>query len=123
VRPEGELGEVGFEAVEIGAEDAGFEEIADEFAVLFRADQARGFKFLHVMRKGRGADFDAVADVGAGDGVILCAQFLQNFIAPRIGQSASDALNLIFRELGGAFWRRHIDIDAFGDDSGSGGLL
>ncbi len=38
-----ELGKVGLEAVEVGAEDVGLGEVVDELAVFFGADEARYF--------------------------------------------------------------------------------
>jgi hypothetical protein len=44
-----ELGEVGLEAVEVGAEDVRLGEVIHELTVFFAADQAGGLEFFHVV--------------------------------------------------------------------------
>jgi hypothetical protein len=89
-------GEVGLEAVEVGAEDAGLGEVIHALTLFFGADETGGFELFHVMGEGWGADVDVLAEVTTGGGTGLGAEFFQDLVTARVGEGAGDQLDLIF---------------------------
>ena len=90
------LGEVGLEAVEVGAEDVRLGEVIHELTHFFGANQAGGFKLFHVVREGGGRDVDAVAHAATGGAGALRADFLEDLVAARVSEGAGDLGELVF---------------------------
>ena len=90
------LGEVGFEAVEVGAQDVRLGKVVDELTFFFGADQAGGFKLFHEVREGGGGYVDAVAHAATGGAGALGADLLEDLVAARVGESTGDEGELVF---------------------------
>jgi len=61
------------------------ERVVDELPVSLRLNQAGVFKLFHVVGERCRSDRNAFANIAAGT-AILAAKFLQNLIAPGIGE-------------------------------------
>ncbi len=93
------LGEVGLEAVEVSAEDAGPREVTDEFTFLFGADESGGFELFHVMRERCGTDIDAFAHIAAKCCAVMAAELAEDLVTARVGEGLCDELDLRVGEL------------------------
>ena len=84
------LGEVGLEAVEVGAEDVRLGEVIHELTLFFGANQAGGFELFHVVREGGGGDVDAIAHAATRGTGALGADLLEYLVAAWVSEGAGD---------------------------------